>query len=60
MSCMFIDMYLGCIKCNIDIDCGNVTILKYLKRLNFLTRHKLDFIYHNNLMHVNTNRLKYY
>jgi hypothetical protein len=28
---MFIYIYLGCTKCNIDIDCGNVTILKYFR-----------------------------
>jgi hypothetical protein len=30
---MYIYMYLGCIKCNIDIDCVNVTILKYFKNI---------------------------
>jgi hypothetical protein len=27
---MFKYMYLGCIKCNIDTDCGNDTTLKYI------------------------------
>jgi hypothetical protein len=34
---MFIYMCLGCTKCNIDIDCGNVTILKYFKTFKLLT-----------------------
>jgi hypothetical protein len=33
---MFIYMYLGCIKCNIDTDCGNITILKYFKTFKML------------------------
>jgi hypothetical protein len=38
MSCMFIYMYLGCIKSNVDIDCG---ILKYFKTFKIFKTFKL-------------------
>jgi hypothetical protein len=45
MSCMCMYMYLGCVKCNIDIDCGNVTILKDYKTFAIFKTFKLLNVY---------------
>jgi hypothetical protein len=38
---MFIYMYLGRIKCNIDTDCGNDIILEYFKTFKIFKTFKL-------------------